>query len=122
MKFMIVDDSMIMRRVIEKYCRDFNFDFVGAAPDGMKALELFKAQMPDLVTMDITMPEMDGLTCLEEILKIKPETKVIIVTALKDRETGLTALKLGAKGFLPKPFSEEQIKNEITAVTGGCYD
>ncbi len=118
MKFMIVDDSVIMRKAIEKYCKTFNFDFVGAAGNGIDALKLFNEHLPDIVTMDITMPEMDGIACLEEVLKIKPETKVIIITALKDKETGLKALRIGAKGYLTKPFSEAQIQEEIKSVLG----
>lgn len=118
MKLMIVDDSVIMRKAIEKYCKSFNFDFAGSAGNGVDALKLFKEHLPDIVTMDITMPEMDGIACLEEILKIKPDVKVIIVTALKDKETGLKALKIGARGYLTKPFNEKQLQEEIQSVIG----
>jgi CheY-like chemotaxis protein len=67
-------------------------------------MALFKRQLPDLVTLDIMMPKMDGLACLEQVLKIKPDTKIFIISVLKDLVTGLSALKKGAKGFLPKPF------------------
>ena len=113
MKLLIVDDSNIMRKAIEKYLSEFGLDCVGTAGDGESALALFREHLPDLVTLDITMPQMDGLTCLENIMKIKPETKVIIISALKDAETGLRAIKLGAQAFLQKPFSQEQLHEEI---------
>jgi two-component system chemotaxis response regulator CheY len=119
-KLLIVDDSNIMRRAIEKYLQDNKFTLVGTASDGDMALQLFKKHLPDLVTLDITMPKMDGLTCLEQMLKIKPDAKILIVSALKDPATGLQALKKGARGFLPKPFTSEQLRKEILEITGAA--
>lgn len=116
MKLLIVDDSNIMRRAIEKYLQVFDLDVVGAAPNGQVALKLFKEHQPDLVTMDITMPELDGISCLQEMLQIKPETRIIIVTALSDPDTGIKAVKSGARGYLTKPFTAEQIREEIAQV------
>jgi len=113
MKLLIVDDSNIMRKAIEKYLSDFGLELVGTAGDGESALEMFKAHLPDLVTLDITMPRMDGFACLDEIMKIKPDTRVLIISALKDSATGLMAVKKGARGFLSKPFSAEQLREEI---------
>ena len=69
-KLMIVDDSVIIRQAIHKYLKDFNIEVVGTAEDGKAAIEVFKETKPDIVTLDITMPEIDGLTVLEEMLKI----------------------------------------------------
>ena len=101
-KLLIVDDSLIIRKSIQKYLDGYNINVVGIAGDGKSALKIFKDQMPDVVTLDITMPEMDGLTVLEEMLKIKEDAKIMVVTALSDKATGLKAIKLGAKGFLPQ--------------------
>lgn len=113
MKLLIVDDSNIMRRAIEKYLGTFGLECVGTAADGENALEMFRAHLPDVVTLDITMPKMDGLSCLDEIMKIKPDTRVIIISALKDPATGILAVKKGARGFLPKPFTSEDLCAEM---------
>jgi two-component system chemotaxis response regulator CheY len=118
MKLLIVDDSNIMRRAIEKYLRDSKFTLVGTAPDGETAMQLFRRHLPDLVTLDITMPKMDGLSCLEQMLKIKPDARILIISALKDPATGLQALKKGARGFLAKPFTAAQLQKEIGEVAG----
>jgi two-component system chemotaxis response regulator CheY len=115
MKLLIVDDSNILRRVIRQYSESGNssIEVIGEAGDGKTALNLFMEKRPDIVTMDITMPEMDGLSCLEEMMKINPSAKVVVITALRDESTGLKALKLGAKGFLPKPFTKESLVEQL---------
>lgn len=118
MKLLIVDDSNIMRRAIEKYLKDFKLNLVGTAGDGEQALILFKEHSPDIVTLDITMPKLDGLGCLKEMMKLNPKCRVLIISALKDPATSLNALKLGAKGFLSKPFTEIQLKEEIEEILG----
>lgn len=119
MKLLIVDDSFIMRRSIEKCVSDFGLTSVLTAPDGKSALEIFMKERPSLVTLDITMPEMDGLSCLDAMMKVNPDARVIVISALKDSATGLEAIRKGAKGFLPKPFSPDQLRDELTAVIGG---
>jgi two-component system chemotaxis response regulator CheY len=112
-RVMIVDDSAIIRQAIHKHLKDFNIDVVGTAENGKIALEVFKKTNPDVVTLDITMPEMDGLSVLEEMLKININVKVMVVTALSDKSTGLKAIKLGAKSFLPKPFTPEKLRSSF---------
>lgn len=119
MKLMIVDDSSIIRKAIEKYSSKYNFEIVGAASDGKMGLELFKKSLPDLVTLDITMPEMDGLSTLKEIMKIKPDTKVIIISAQSDKSTVLEALEEGAADFIPKPFNEEKLDAVFSKIIKG---
>lgn len=116
MKLLIVDDSNIIRRAIEHYLKDFNMEICGSADNGADAVELYRREKPDLVTMDITMPRMDGLRALKEIKKIDPDARVLIVSALRDKETGIEALKEGAMGFLPKPFTPVQLKEEIEQI------
>lgn len=111
MKLLIVDDSSIMRRTIEQHLKDYDLEIVGTASNGKQALEMVKELKPDAMTLDITMPEMDGLTCLENIKKIAPETKVMVITALSDKLTGLQALEKGAGWYLFKPVSNEDLIN-----------
>lgn len=115
---MIVDDSSIMRRAITKYLTPLGFEIVGTAGNGQEALQLYREQPAELVTLDITMPQMDGLACLQALKEINSEVRVLVISALSDSQTGLKALKLGAKSFLPKPFTEAQLINEIQRIAG----
>ena len=117
-RLLIVDDSNIIRRAIAAYSEGLALSLVATASDGRTALDLLDEHQPDLVTMDITMPNLDGLSCLREIMRRRPETRVLIVTALSDPATGLQALKLGAAGFLPKPFTREQLRDELLHIMG----
>lgn len=105
MRLLIVDDSSIMRRIIEKNLKDYDIEIIGMAADGEEALKIVKEKKPDVVTLDITMPGMDGLACLDEIMVAHPKAKVMIITALSDKLTGLRALDKGARGFLYKPVN-----------------
>lgn len=110
-RVLIVDDSSIIRNSIEKDLKGYNVEIAGMAANGKEALEIFKEKKPDIVTLDITMPEIDGLTVLEKILKLEPTTKVMIVTALSDKDTGLRAIELGAKSIVVKPYTSDKLKS-----------
>lgn len=105
MTLLIVDDSSIMRRTIEKNMGEYDLEIIGLASNGKEAIEIVKQKKPDVITLDITMPEMDGLACLDKIMLIHPTAKVMIITALSDKLTGLQALDKGARGFLYKPVN-----------------
>ncbi len=109
MTLLIVDDSSIMRRTIEKNLSEYDLEIIGMASNGKEAIEMVKAEMPDVITLDITMPEMDGISCLENIMQIHPAAKVMIITALSDKLTGLVALDKGARGFLYKPVNAQDL-------------
>ncbi|MFZ0390763.1 MAG: response regulator [Calditrichia bacterium] len=109
-RVLIVDDSMIIRQSIEKNLKEFGVEVVGVAGDGRTALNRFRELKPDVVTLDITMPEMDGLTVLEEMMKIDPGAKIMVVTALKDKSTGIKAIQLGARSLVVKPFTSDKLK------------
>ena len=112
LKVLIVDDSKMIVKTIQKYLAKYNFDMVGSANDGKTAIEVFEKTSPDIVTLDITMPEMDGLTVLQKLLDINKDVKIIIITALNDKITKINAIKMGAVAFLDKPFTEDKL-NEV---------
>jgi len=112
MKLLIVDDSNVVRRSIQRMIGNPNYD-VRTAANGVEALTLFNEFDPDVVTMDITMPEMDGLSCVDAMLRKKPRARILVISALADKATAVEAVKRGALGFLLKPFSSESLTNEI---------
>ena len=112
MKLLIVDDSNMIRTRIASLMRDArlsDIDVVGLARDGKAALRLAIQEKPDMMTLDLTMPEMHGIACLEEVMKAVPSISVLVVSALDDKPTAIKALKLGARGFIRKPFTDEQL-------------
>ncbi|ABQ13925.1 response regulator transcription factor [Dichelobacter nodosus] len=113
-RLMIVDDSMIIRNKIARLPNDAPFKIVGKAKNGAEAISLCKSLHPDVVTMDLTMPEMDGLECIKSLIEINPKIQILVVSALSDKATGIKALELGANGFLTKPFSDEQLVDALT--------
>jgi len=113
-KLMIVDDSSIIRKLIQNYLNEYNIEIVGEAGDGKSAVELFKQLRPDIVTMDIVMPEMDGLSVIDEIRKIDSSIKIMVVTALSDKSTGIEAIKRGAKSYVIKPFTPDKLKHAFS--------
>ena len=118
MKLLIVDDSLMMRKAVERSLAEKNFTLAGSAADGEEALRIFTETLPDLVTLDISMPKIDGMTALVEMLKIKPDTKILMVTSQSDNFTAEEALEKGAAGVLAKPFSAGQIIEKVNEVLG----
>ncbi len=113
MKILIVDDSSIIRRTIARYIDRELFPEVFTAGNGREAIHVFRRQNPDFVTLDLTMPEVDGLTCLDEMLQINENARILVISALADRTTAIEALKRGAQAFLCKPFTEEELKEAV---------
>ncbi len=110
---MVVDDSRIIRRKIERCNAEEKFLIVASVGNGNDAVEKYSAFKPQLVTMDLTMPGMDGLACIDHLVALNPEVKILVISALSDKATGIEALKKGALGFLCKPFSDEQLLNAL---------
>ncbi|MDO5687197.1 MAG: response regulator [Neisseria sp.] len=108
-KLMVVDDSNIIRNRIKRGYNSMQFELVATATNGVEALEFFKTHRPQVVTMDLTMPEMDGLECIKSIMELDPNVHILVVSALSDKATGIRALELGAQGFICKPFTDEQL-------------
>lgn len=107
---LIVDDSLIIRQVIARFMENFDIEIIATAHNCDTALELFRKFLPDFVTLDITMPGLGGFYVLEEMVKINKKCKIIVVTALSDKGTGLKALKMGASSYLNKPFGAQKFK------------
>jgi two-component system chemotaxis response regulator CheY len=116
-KILIVDDAEFLRVRISKMLVGDGFD-VSEAENGLKAIEAYKANKPDLVLMDITMPEMDGLSALKELKKIDADAKVIMLTALGQESVVLEAVKSGAKDFIVKPFERDRVMSAINKLLG----
>jgi two-component system chemotaxis response regulator CheY len=119
-RMLIVDDSNIVRRRIERSQQIPDLQVVGSASDGREALEMFRATDPDVVTMDITMPHMDGIECVERLVQMKPEVLILVISALADKATAVEAMEKGANGFLNKPFSDRQLNEALEELLRGA--
>ena len=117
-KVLIVDDAAFMRKLLKNILFSGGFDIVGEAENGKQAVELYKKLRPDIVTMDIIMPEMNGIEALKEIKKIDPNAKVIMCTAVGQEQMVKTAIKFGAKGYIVKPFQAPKVIEELKKVAG----
>jgi two-component system chemotaxis response regulator CheY len=113
MRILVVDDSTVIRMAIEGALGSRDHEIRSAA-NGVEAIERFDEFRPQVVTMDITMPEMDGLTCVEQLLERDPDVRILVVSALADSSTAVEAVRRGARGFLLKPFTPASINTELT--------
>lgn len=109
MRVLVVDDAMFMRNSLKIILERNDIEVVGMAGNGLEAISQYKALKPDVVTMDITMPEMDGLEALKEIIKLDKAAKVVMITAVGKEETVREAVVNGARNFIVKPFQEEKV-------------
>lgn len=112
-KILVVDDAEFLRVRISKMLQGDGHE-IAEAENGARAVAVYKDVKPDLVLMDITMPEMDGLTALKEIRGFDPKAKVVMLTALGQESVVLEAIKSGARDFVVKPFERERVMNAIT--------
>ena len=115
-KILLVDDAAFIRMMIKDILVKNGFTVCGEGQDGVEAIEKFKALMPDLVIMDITMPNMDGLTALKTIKKEYPQAKVVMCSAMGQESYVVDAIKSGASDFIVKPFQADRIVSTVTKV------
>ncbi len=108
-RLLVVDDAIFMRRLIKDVARDAGWEVVGEAANGEEAVALYREHRPDLVTMDVVMPVMNGLEALRQIRALDPQARVVMVTALDQKPTLLEAIRDGAHDFIVKPFNRERI-------------
>ncbi|MCD5322694.1 MULTISPECIES: response regulator [Pontibacillus] len=112
-KILIVDDAAFMRMMIKDILTKNGFDVVGEAQDGSEAVDKYKELQPDLVTMDITMPEMDGISALKEIKGLNGDAKIIMCSAMGQQAMVIDAIQAGAKDFIVKPFQADRVLEAI---------
>ncbi|ANF96530.1 MULTISPECIES: response regulator [Paenibacillus] len=117
-RILIVDDAAFMRMMIRDILTKNGYEVVGEAQDGAQAVEKFKELRPDLVTMDITMPEMDGIAALKEIKKMDGGAKVIMCSAMGQQAMVIDAIQAGAKDFIVKPFQADRVIEAISKTLG----
>ena len=108
-KVLVVDDAAFMRLTIKNMLSKNGFEVVGEAENGVQAIQKCGELNPDIITLDITMPEMTGIDALKEIMKVNPQVNVVMVSALGQEGMVKEAVMLGAKGFVVKPFKEDII-------------
>jgi two-component system chemotaxis response regulator CheY len=117
-KVLIVDDAAFMRMMIKDILTKNGFEVVGEAENGARAVEKYQELHPDLTTMDITMPEMDGITAVKQIKKIDPAAKVIMCSAMGQQSMVIEAIQSGARDFIVKPFQPDRVLEAIRKAIG----
>jgi len=111
-RVLIVDDAAFMRLNLKNILKE-NYEIAGEAENGQQAVEMYQELKPDFVTMDITMPVMDGLEAIKEIKKIDPEANIIVCSAMGQQKMIIKAIEAGAKDFIVKPFKEQRVLEAI---------
>lgn len=119
-RLLIVDDSSTVRRSIERHILSERVTEIYQAANGREAMELFERYRPEFVTMDLTMPEMDGLTCISKMMALKPDTRLMVISALGDAETAIEAVERGANEYVVKPFSAEDLNLALANLVAGA--
>lgn len=115
-KVLIVDDATFMRVSIKNMLTKHGYEVIGEAENGKVAIQKFQELSPDIITMDITMPEMDGLASLKKILTINPAANVVMISAMGQESMVREAVLSGAKGFIVKPFKEDIIISALNNI------
>jgi two-component system, chemotaxis family, chemotaxis protein CheY len=117
-RVLVVDDAAFMRKMVSDALSGGGHEIVGEAANGSEAVQRFQELRPDVMTLDITMPEKDGLTALREIIAVDPGAKVVMCSALGQESKVLESIKLGAKDFVVKPFQADRVLSAIEKALG----
>jgi two-component system chemotaxis response regulator CheY len=117
-RVLVVDDAAFMRKMVSDALTGGGHEIVGEAANGSEAVQRFQELRPDVMTLDITMPEKDGLTALREIIAVDPGAKVVMCSALGQESKVLESIKLGAKDFVVKPFQPDRVLSAIDKALG----
>lgn len=115
-KILLVDDAGFMRKMVQTHLSKAGYSDFVEAEDGVQAIEKYNAEKPDLVIMDITMPNMDGIQALEKIKASSPEAKIVMCSAMGQETMVMEAIKLGALDFIVKPFKQDRIVNTVNKI------
>ncbi|HHU51371.1 MAG TPA: response regulator [Firmicutes bacterium] len=118
-RIMLVDDAQVIRLMLTRILKDAGYEIAGEAGNGVEAVAKYEEVKPDLVTMDITMPEMSGIDAVKEIIKQDPNAKIIMCSAMGQKSMVLEAIEAGAKNFIIKPFDPEKVVEVVRAVLEG---
>ena len=118
-KILIVDDAIFMRRMLSDILTEGGHKILAEAPNGKEAVEQYKKAKPDMVTMDIIMPEMGGIEAVKEIMKFDPNAKILMVSAMGQQQLVVEAIQAGAKDFVVKPFESSRVLNAVDRLLEG---
>lgn len=113
-KVLVVDDAGFMRMMIKDILSKNGYQVVGEAENGQKAVKKYQELKPDIVTMDITMPELDGIGAVKEIKKIDPNARILMCSAMGQQAMVIDAIQAGAKDFIVKPFKPERVLEAVS--------
>lgn len=122
MKLLIVDDSLIVRNAIERIASKSSITEIFQASDGEEALQIFLEWRPELVTMDLTMPRVDGLACLSRLREVDSEASILVISALNSHATAMQAIELGACGFIVKPFTPNELAEALAELVAHALE
>lgn len=114
----IVDDARFMRLVLRRILTQAGYEIIGEARDGIEAVELYAEKRPDVMTLDIVMPRLNGIQAVKQIMEFDPAAKIIMVTALGQEAFVLDAIKSGAREFIIKPFKNLEIVKAVKKTVG----
>ena len=117
-RVLIVDDAVFMRMKLKDILEKNGYEVVAEAQNGVEAIEKYKSESPELVTMDITMPEMDGIEALKSIKAMDPNAKVIMCSAMGQQSMVMEAIQSGALDFIVKPFDTDRVIQSLNKITG----
>jgi len=115
---LVCDDAIFMRTMISDILSGAGYDVVGEAESGVQAIERYRELRPDLVTMDIVMPDMGGIEAVREIIKADPEAKILMCSAMGQQALVVEAIQAGAKDFVVKPFQPSRVLEAVQRVLG----
>lgn len=117
-RIVVVDDAMFMRRLVSDALRGGGHEVIGEAANGVEAVQRFVELRPDVMTMDVTMPEKDGIEAVREIIAIDPAARIVMCSALGQESKVIEAIRAGAKDFVVKPFDAERVVGAINKAIG----